>query len=66
VLNKNFDSLTFRRRLVGTGADNLKDMISSYEDIYLNDSRDKVVWLLDKKGYPVKSLNLKLRAPRGG
>jgi hypothetical protein len=66
VLNKNFDSLTFRRRLVGTGADNLKDMISSYEDIYLNDSRDKVVWLLDKKGYPIKSLNLKLRAPRGG
>jgi hypothetical protein len=51
---------------VGTGADNLKDMISSYEDIYLNDSRDKVVWLLDKKGYPIQSLNLKLRAPRGG
>jgi hypothetical protein len=43
---------------VGTGADNLKDMISSYEDICLNDSRDKFVWLLDKKGYSDKSLYL--------
>jgi hypothetical protein len=48
VLSTNSESLIFRR-LVGTGADNLKDMISSYEDMCLNDSRDNVIWLLDKK-----------------
>ena len=61
VISTNSESLTFRRRLVGAGADNLKEMISSYEDICLNDSRDNVIWLLDKKGFSVKSLYLNCR-----
>jgi hypothetical protein len=65
VLSTNSESLIFRRRLVGTGADNLKDMISSYEDICLNDSRDNVIWLLDKKGYSVKSLYHNYRSNLG-
>jgi hypothetical protein len=64
-MNTNSESLTIRRRLVGTGADNLKDMISSYVDICLNDARDKVVWLRDKKGHSVKSLYLKCRSNLG-
>jgi hypothetical protein len=56
ALSVNWNSLTFRRRLVGEGAKQLEDLINDCGRYWLADREDKPSWLLDKKGYSVKSM----------
>jgi hypothetical protein len=56
VFTSNFESLTFRRRIVG----NLKllydELINYCNQVSLSDQEDKIVWTLEKKGFSVNSL----------
>jgi hypothetical protein len=56
ALSDNCNSLTFRRRLFGEGAKQLEDLKKNCEVYCLMDREDKPSWLLDKKGYSVKSM----------
>jgi hypothetical protein len=55
ALSANCNSLTFRRRLFGDGAKQLEYLKKDCE-VCLMDREDKPSWLLDKKGYSVKSM----------
>jgi hypothetical protein len=55
VFTSNFETLTFRRRIVG----NLRmlfDEMRSCNQVSLSDQEDKIVWLLGKKGFSVNSM----------
>lgn len=56
ALSSSCSSLTFRRRLFGDGAKHLEDLKKSCDLYYLMDRDDKLSWLLDKKGFSVKSM----------
>jgi hypothetical protein len=56
VLRDNCNSLTFRKRLFGVGANLLEDLKNDCAGYCLRDKNDKPSWLLDKKGFSVKSL----------
>jgi hypothetical protein len=55
ALRDNCNSLIFRRRLFGAGVNLLDDLKNNCADFCLIDRNDKPCWLLDKKGYSVKS-----------
>jgi hypothetical protein len=56
VFTSNFESLTFRRKIVG----NLKllydELINYCNQVCLSDQEDKIVWTLGNKGFSVNSL----------
>jgi hypothetical protein len=51
VLVSNFNSLTFRRRLVGEGAQSLEELERICNRFCLSASKDKAVWMLNKKRF---------------
>jgi hypothetical protein len=55
ALRDNCNSLIFRRRLFGAGVNLLDDLKNNCADFCLIDRNDRPCWLLDKKGFPVKS-----------
>jgi hypothetical protein len=55
-LNGNCNSLTFKRRLFGERAKQLEDLNNNCELYWITDRDDKPSWLLDEKGYSVKSM----------
>jgi hypothetical protein len=61
ALSDNCNSLIFRRRLFGVGANMLEDLKKDCEDYCLEDSKDMPSWILDKKGFSVKSLYVKFK-----
>jgi hypothetical protein len=61
ALSDNCNSLIFRRRLFGVGAKMLEDLKKDCEDYCLEDSKDMPSWILDKKGFSVKSLYMKFK-----
>jgi hypothetical protein len=61
ALRDNCNSLIFRRRLFGVGANLLEDLKKDCEGHCLEDSKDMPSWTLDKKGFSVKSLYIKFK-----
>jgi hypothetical protein len=61
ALRDNCNSLIFRRRLFGVGANLLEDLKKDCEEHCLEDSKDMPSWTLDKKGFSVKSLYIKFK-----
>jgi hypothetical protein len=55
AIRDNCNSLIFRRRLFGDGVNLLDDLKNNCADFCLIDRNDKPCWLLDKKGFSVKS-----------
>jgi len=51
VFTSNFESLTFRRRIVGNLRMLFDEMISCCNQVTLSDREDKIVWNLGKKAY---------------
>jgi hypothetical protein len=62
ALSDNCDSLIFRRRLHGESAQLLEDLKNICNAINLDDSRNKTIWTINKKGFSVKSIYLKCRS----
>jgi hypothetical protein len=56
ALRDSCNSLIFRRRLFGVGANLLENLKMDCEGYCFKDSKDKPHWNLDKKGFSVKSL----------
>jgi hypothetical protein len=56
ALRDSCNSLIFRRRLFGVGANLLENLKKDCEGYCFKDSKDKPSWILDKKGFSVKSL----------
>jgi hypothetical protein len=56
VFTSNFESLTFRRRIVGNLRMLFEEMISCCNQVSLSDQEDKIVWNLGKKGFSVNSM----------
>jgi hypothetical protein len=56
VFTSNFESLTFRRRIVGNLRMLFDEMISCCNQVTLSDQEDKIVWNLGKKGFSVNSM----------
>jgi hypothetical protein len=61
VLINNCNSLTFRRRLFGRSAIDLENLKKDCENTCLTNIKDKVVWMLKKKDFSVKSLYIKMK-----
>jgi hypothetical protein len=56
ALRDSCNSLIFKRRLFGVGANLLENLKMDCEGYCFKDSKDKPYWILDKKGFSVKSL----------
>jgi hypothetical protein len=56
VISSNFQSLTFRRRLIGDLGEAYNDLITLCSDVLLSGEDDTSVWLLGSKGFSVNSL----------
>jgi hypothetical protein len=56
VFTSNFESLTFRRRIVGNLKLFFDELINYCNQVSLSDQEDKIVWTLGKKGFSVNSL----------
>jgi hypothetical protein len=56
VFTSNFESLTFRRRIVGNLKLLFDELIICCNQVRLSDQEDKIVWTLGKKGFSVNSL----------
>jgi hypothetical protein len=55
ALSSDFQSLTFKRRLLGVLAIDYSNLIAQCNNIVISNDDDKVVWLLGNKGFSVKS-----------
>jgi hypothetical protein len=56
VFTSNFESLTFRRRIVGNLRLLFDELINYCNQVRLSDQEDKIMWTLGKKGFLVNSL----------
>jgi hypothetical protein len=61
VISSNFQSLTFRRRLIGDLGEAYNDLITLCSDVLLSGEDDTSVWLLGSKGFSVNSLYKKMK-----
>jgi hypothetical protein len=55
ALSSDFQSLKFRRRLLGVLDIDYSNLIAQYNNIVISNDEDKTMWLLDNKGFSVKS-----------
>lgn len=62
ALNSGCNSLAFKRKLSRDGVKNLEDLKNICDSHCLSNSKDKTIWLLDKKGFSVKSMYNKCRS----
>lgn len=62
VLSSNFNSLTFRRRLVGRGYEDLEDWVNICNKVCISKSDDKPIWMSKKKDFTNKSMYKNWRA----
>jgi hypothetical protein len=56
VLDSNFETLSFRRRIIGNLSVLFEELLSCCNNFSLSDQDDRIVWCLDKKGFSVNSL----------
>ena len=55
ALSSDFQSLKFRRRLLGVLDIDYINLIAQCNNIVVSNDEDKTMWLLDNKGFSVKS-----------
>jgi hypothetical protein len=55
ALSSDFQSLTFKRRLLGVLDIDYSNLIAQCNNIVISNDDDKVLWLLGNKGFSVKS-----------
>lgn len=55
ALSSDFQSLTFRRRLLGDLAIDHSNLIAQCNNIVISNDDDKAAWFLGNKGFSVKS-----------
>jgi hypothetical protein len=61
TLSSDFEALTFRRRLRGVLDNDYSNLIAQCNNIVISNDEDKSMWLLDNKGFSVKSFYKKVK-----